>query len=173
MFWGVSDPFRPSSPRPFPSQWYNESLVKKVQLITDGACLGNPGKGGWAAILRFGDKQKEIYGCEAHTTNNRMELKAAIEGLRTLREECEVEVITDSEYMKNGITSWIANWKKKGWLTAAKKPVVNRDLWEELDFQNQRHRTVWSWTKGHASHEDNNRADELASMAAREQRSQS
>ena len=144
--------------------------VKKIQLITDGACLGNPGRGGWAAILRYGDKTKEIFGCEPHTANNRMELKAAIEGLRILREECEVEIITDSEYMKNGITSWIAGWKKRGWLTAAKKPVVNRDLWEELDFQNQRHRTVWSWTKGHASHDDNNRADELASLAAKEQR---
>ena len=144
--------------------------MKKIQLITDGACLGNPGRGGWAAILRYGDKTKEIFGCEPHTTNNRMELKAAIEGLRILREECEVEIITDSEYMKNGITSWIAGWKKRGWLTAAKKPVVNRDLWEELDFQNQRHRTVWSWTKGHASHDDNNRADELASLAAKEQR---
>lgn len=145
--------------------------VKKVQLITDGACLGNPGRGGWAAILRYGDKTKEIFGCEPHTTNNRMELKAAIEGLRVLRQECEVEIVTDSEYMKNGITSWIAGWKKRGWITAAKKPVVNRDLWEELDFQNQRHRTTWSWTKGHASHDDNNRADELASLAAREQRS--
>jgi len=145
--------------------------VKKVQLITDGACLGNPGPGGWAAILRYGDKTKEIFGCEPHTTNNRMELKAAIEGLRTLREECDVEIVTDSEYMKNGITSWIAGWKKRNWMTAAKKPVVNRDLWEELDFQNKRHRTQWSWTKGHASHDDNNRADELASLAARAQRS--
>jgi ribonuclease HI len=144
--------------------------VKKVQLITDGACLGNPGPGGWAAILRYAGKTKEIFGSEPHTTNNRMELKAAIEGLRTLREECEVEIVTDSEYMKNGITSWIAGWKKRGWMTAAKKPVVNRDLWEELDFQNQRHRTQWSWTKGHALHEDNNRADELASLAARTQR---
>jgi ribonuclease HI len=144
--------------------------VKKVQLITDGACLGNPGPGGWAALLRYNGKTKEIFGCEPHTTNNRMELTAAIEGLRALREECEVEIVTDSEYMKNGITTWIAGWKKRGWMTAAKKPVVNRDLWEELDFQNQRHRTVWSWTKGHASHEDNNRADELASLAARAQR---
>ena len=144
--------------------------VKKIQLITDGACLGNPGPGGWAAILRFGDKTKEIFGCEPHTTNNRMELKAAIEGLRVLRERCEVEVITDSQYVKNGITSWITGWKKKNWLTAAKKPVVNRDLWELLDEQVARHQMTWSWTKGHASHEDNNRADELASLAAREQR---
>jgi ribonuclease HI len=100
-----------------------------------------------------------------------MELTAAIEGLRALRERCEVEVVTDSEYMKNGITLWIANWKKRGWMTAAKKPVVNRDLWELLDEQTQRHAARWSWTKGHALHADNNRADELASMAAREQRS--
>jgi ribonuclease HI len=144
--------------------------VKKVQLITDGACLGNPGPGGWAAILRHGPHKKEVYGCEPHTTNNRMELTAAIEGLRTLKEKCEVEVITDSEYLKNGITQWIVAWKKRNWMTSQKKPVVNRDLWEELDDQVARHRTKWSWTKGHASHEDNNRADELASLAAREQR---
>jgi len=146
------------------------ALVKKVQLITDGACLGNPGRGGWAAILRYGTSTKEIYGCEAHTTNNRMELTAAIEGLRMLKENCEVEVITDSEYLKNGITIWIEGWKKRNWMTSAKKPVVNRDLWEELDRQAARHHAKWSWTKGHASHEDNNRADELASLAAREQR---
>jgi ribonuclease HI len=144
--------------------------VKKVQLITDGACLGNPGPGGWAAILRHGVHKKEVYGCEPHTTNNRMELTAAIEGLRTLKEKCEVEVITDSEYLKNGITQWIVAWKNRNWMTSQKKPVVNRDLWEELDDQVSRHETKWSWTKGHASHEDNNRADELASLAAREQR---
>ncbi len=144
--------------------------MKKVQLITDGACLGNPGPGGWAAILRYGTSKKEVYGCEAHTTNNRMELTAAIEGLRTLKEKCDVEVITDSEYVKNGITQWITAWKKRNWMTAAKKPVVNRDLWEDLDSQAARHQMKWSWTKGHASHEDNNRADELASLAAREQR---
>jgi ribonuclease HI len=144
--------------------------VKKVQLITDGACLGNPGPGGWAAILRHGAHKKEIYGCEPHTTNNRMELTAAIEGLRTLKEQCEVEVVTDSEYVKNGITQWISGWKKRGWMTAQKKPVVNRDLWEDLDEQVGRHKMTWSWTKGHASHVDNNRADELASLAAREQR---
>ena len=144
-------------------------FVKRVQLITDGACLGNPGPGGWAAILRYGANRKEIYGCEPHTTNNRMELTAAIEGLRALRENCEVEVITDSEYLKNGITQWINAWKKRGWMTSQKKPVINRDLWEQLDSQTARHNTKWSWTKGHASHEDNNRADELASLAAREQ----
>ncbi len=144
--------------------------MKKIQIITDGACLGNPGPGGWAAILRFGSHTKEIFGCEPHTTNNRMELTAAIEALRTLKEKCEIEVITDSEYLKNGITSWIVNWKKRNWMTSAKKPVVNRDLWEELDDRVEAHHVKWSWTKGHASHEDNNRADELASLAAREQR---
>jgi ribonuclease HI len=143
--------------------------VKKIQLITDGACLGNPGPGGWAAILRYGDKKKEIFGSEPHTTNNRMELRAAIEGLRALKEDCEVEVVTDSEYLKNGITTWIHGWKRKGWMTAAKKPVVNQDLWKDLDEQVSRHKTQWSWTKGHASHADNNRCDELASAAAREQ----
>src|SRR5689334_20390767 len=143
--------------------------MKKVQLITDGACLGNPGPGGWAAILLHGEHRKELYGCEAHTTNNRMELTAAIEGLRALRERCDVEIVTDSEYMKNGITQWIIGWKKRGWMTAAKKPVLNRDLWEELDHQAGRHQMRWSWTKGHASHEHNNRADELASMAAKGQ----
>jgi len=146
-------------------------VLKKVQLITDGACLGNPGPGGWAAILRYGAHKKEIFGCEQRTTNNRMELKAAIEGLSALKEGCDVEVVTDSEYLKNGITSWITNWKKRGWMTSQKKPVINRDLWEQLDLQVSRHATQWSWTKGHASHEDNNRADELASLAAREQRS--
>ena len=146
--------------------------VKKVQVITDGACLGNPGPGGWAAILRFGPHKKEIFGCEPHTTNNRMELQGAIQGLRMLKERCEVEVVTDSEYVKNGITTWLPNWKKRNWMTAAKKPVVNRDLWEELDAEVARHHARWSWTKGHASHEDNNRADELASMAAKKQCSQ-
>ena len=143
--------------------------VKKIQLITDGACLGNPGPGGWAAILRYGPSKKEIFGCEAHTTNNRMELTAAIEGLRALKERCEVEIITDSEYLKNGITQWIDGWKRRNWMTSQKKPVLNRDLWEELDEQTMRHTMQWSWTKGHASHADNNRADELASLAAKQQ----
>jgi ribonuclease HI len=143
--------------------------VRKVQIVTDGSCLGNPGPGGWAAILRYQRREKEIWGSEPHTTNNRMELRAAIEGLRALREECEVEVVTDSEYLKNGITQWIHAWKRKGWMTASKKPVVNQDLWKDLDEQAARHKTTWVWTKGHASHADNNRCDELASNAAREQ----
>jgi ribonuclease HI len=145
--------------------------VKQVQLITDGACIGNPGPGGWAAILRYGERKKEIWGSEPHTTNNRMELTAAIEGLRALKEDCAVEVVTDSEYLKNGITTWIHAWKRKGWMTAGKKPVVNQDLWQALDEQATRHKTTWTWTKGHSSHADNNRCDELATRAAREQNS--
>lgn len=143
--------------------------MKQVQLITDGACIGNPGPGGWACILRYGAHKREMFGSEPATTNNRMELKAAIQGLRAVREPCEIEVITDSEYLKNGITTWIHGWKKKGWMTAAKKPVVNQDLWQALDEQVTRHKTTWTWTKGHAMHQDNNRCDELATRAAREQ----
>ncbi len=143
--------------------------MKQVQLITDGACLGNPGPGGWASILRFNGHVKEMWGCAAHTTNNRMELTAALEGLRALRESCAVEVVTDSEYLKNGITTWIHGWKRKGWVTAAKKPVVNQDLWQALDQEVNRHQTTWTWTKGHANHTDNNRCDELATRAARDQ----
>ncbi len=143
--------------------------MKQVQLITDGACLGNPGPGGWACILRHGDTKKELFGSEKATTNNRMELTAAIKGLRAVKEPCEVEVVTDSEYVKNGITKWIHGWKRNGWKTAAKKPVVNQDLWNELDGLASNHRVQWTWTKGHADHEDNNRCDELATRAAREQ----
>ena len=157
--------FQPDEPGP------PEGPLKKVQLITDGACIGNPGPGGWACVLRYGDHKKELYGFDKQTTNNRMELMAAIEGLRALKQPCEVEVVTDSQYVKNGITSWIENWKRKGWKTKDKKPVVNQDLWQELDKQNRRHRTTWSWTKGHASHADNNRCDELATRAARTQTS--
>jgi ribonuclease HI len=143
--------------------------MKKVQLITDGACLGNPGPGGWACILRYGRHKKELYGSEPHTTNNRMELTAAVKGLAALKEPCEVEIVTDSEYLKNGITAWILNWKRNGWMTRSKKPVLNQDLWRALDELSAKHKTRWSWTRGHASHADNNRCDELASRAAREQ----
>jgi ribonuclease HI len=143
--------------------------LKQVKLITDGACLGNPGPGGWACILRFGQMDKEMFGSVRHTTNNRMELTAAIEGLRALREPCEVEVVTDSEYLKHGITQWIHAWKRNGWKTSAKKPVVNQDLWQELDELVARHTVSWTWTKGHANHADNNRCDELATRAARMQ----
>jgi ribonuclease HI len=143
--------------------------MKQVQLITDGACVGNPGPGGWACILRYGGHKKELSGSAPQTTNNRMELTAAIEGLRALKEPCEVEVITDSEYLKNGITQWIHDWKRNGWRTKAKKPVVNQDLWSELDGLVSKHQTRWTWTRGHSDHDDNNRCDELATQAAREQ----
>ena len=160
---GSSSLFQPDDPAP------PQGVLKKVQLITDGACIGNPGPGGWACVLRYGKHKKELFGSEKQTTNNRMELTAALEGLRMLKEPCEVEVVTDSEYLKNGITTWVRNWKRNGWTTKEKKPVVNQDLWIELDKENSRHRTTWSWTKGHSSHADNNRCDELATAAARSQ----
>ena len=140
-----------------------------MQLITDGACIGNPGPGGWACILRYGEHKREMSGSEPETTNNRMELTAAIRGLSAIKESCEVEVITDSEYVKNGITKWIHGWKRNGWKNSSKKPVVNQDLWAELDQLVSTHHTHWTWTKGHADHEDNNRCDELATQAARDQ----
>ena len=143
--------------------------MKKVQLITDGSCIGNPGPGGWACILRYGDKRRGLFGSEPKTTNNRMELQAAVEGLKALKQPCNVEIITDSNYVKDGITKWIHNWKMNGWRTAGKKPVVNQDLWHELDEQVSMHKVEWQWTKGHASHTDNNRCDELAQAAARGQ----
>jgi ribonuclease HI len=142
--------------------------MKSVQVITDGGCIGNPGPGGWACILRYGKKVREMYGCEPHTTNNRMELTAAARGLAALKEPCDVEVVTDSEYVRQGITRWIHKWKHNGWRSGT-KPVKNQDLWHELDEQARRHKVRWTWTKGHASHEDNNRCDELANRAAREQ----
>jgi ribonuclease HI len=145
--------------------------MKSVQLITDGACIGNPGRGGWAAILRYGEHKKELFGSSPQTTNNRMELTAAVEGLRALKEPCEVEVTTDSEYLKNGISKWITKWKRNGWMTSEKKPVLNQDLWKDLDELVSRHKVTWTWTRGHASHADNNRCDELATRAAREQSS--
>lgn len=143
--------------------------MKSVQLITDGACIGNPGPGGWACILRYKHLTREAWGSAPNTTNNRMELTAAVRALSLLTETCEVEVVTDSQYVKNGITKWIHGWKRNGWQTASKQPVVNQDLWQELSFLNEKHKVRWSWTKGHASHADNNRCDELATRAAREQ----
>lgn len=143
--------------------------MKAVKLITDGACKPNPGPGGWACILRYKDIAREMWGSEPHTTNNRMELTAAVEGLAALKEPCRVEIITDSEYLKNGITRWIRGWKKNGWQTKEKTPVLNKDLWERLDALNQKHETHWVWTKGHASHADNNRCDRLAARASRKQ----
>ncbi|MBI3684215.1 MAG: ribonuclease HI [Acidobacteria bacterium] len=144
--------------------------MKKVQIITDGSCIGNPGPGGWACILRYNEHRKELSGAEQHTTNNRMELTAAIKALEALREPCEIQIVTDSEYLKRGITEWIPRWKRNGWLTVGKKPVINRDLWERLDTLAGKHKTRWAWTKGHASHRDNNRCDELAQAAARSQK---
>jgi len=143
--------------------------LKHVQLITDGACKGNPGRGGWACILRYGEHKRELFGSSPHTTNNRMELAAVIEGLKRLKESCSVEIITDSEYVKNGMTSWIHGWKRNGWRTKTKKPVVNQDLWSALDELVNTHEVKWTWTKGHALHDDNNRCDELASRAAEKQ----
>jgi len=144
--------------------------MKKVQAITDGSCLGNPGPGGWAFILRYNGRTKEQSGGEPHTTNNRMELTAALRALQALKEPCEVEFTTDSQYLKNGVESWMARWKRNGWKTADKKPVLNQDLWQALDEELRRHRVRWVWTKGHAEHEDNNRCDELARAAAERQR---
>ncbi len=140
--------------------------MKQVQLITDGACSGNPGPGGWAAILRYGGHRNELFGSSPHTTNNRMEIAAAIEGLHALKEPCEVEIVTDSEYLKKGITEWIHGWKRRNWLTKEKKPVLNKSLWVALDDLANRHKVRWTWTRGHAFHADNNRADELATRAA-------
>ncbi len=136
--------------------------MKEVQLYTDGACRGNPGPGGWGALLRYGSKERELYGGEAQTTNNRMELQAAIEGLAAISESCAVTLTTDSTYVMKGITEWLDNWKRRGWKTAAKKPVANADLWQLLDEQNSRHTVSWQWVKGHSGHPGNERADALA-----------
>ena len=138
-----------------------------VTLITDGACIGNPGPGGWAYILRFGDQCKEASGGDPATTNNRMELTAVISGLEALKRPCAITVVTDSQYVRQGITQWMRQWKRNGWRTAAKEPVKNQDLWQALDLALQPHQVEWHWVKGHASHADNNRADELATAAAR------
>ncbi|MCR6663727.1 MAG: ribonuclease HI [Luteimonas sp.] len=145
--------------------------MKAVEIHTDGACLGNPGPGGWAALLRYGAKERELVGGEAMTTNNRMELMAAIVGLETLTEPCEVALYTDSQYVRQGITEWIANWVRRNWKTAGGDPVKNRDLWERLHAAAQRHRIEWHWVKGHAGNPDNERVDVLARDEATRQRS--
>ena len=145
--------------------------MKKVEIVTDGACIGNPGPGGWAAILRYKGRVRELCGGEPDTTNNRMELTAAIRGLEALTEPCEVELTTDSEYLRKGVTGWIHKWKRNGWKSSGKAPVKNRDLWERLDRAAGAHKIGWMWTRGHASHAGNIRADELAARAAREQAS--
>lgn len=137
-------------------------VVKVVEVFSDGACRGNPGPGGWGALLRFGDTEKSIFGGVAHTTNNRMELTAALEALESLTEPCKVTLTTDSQYVRKGITQWIQGWKARGWKTAARKPVKNQDLWEALDIAIQAHEVEWLWIKGHSGHRENEIADQLA-----------
>lgn len=136
--------------------------MSTVTIFTDGACSGNPGPGGWGALLRYGEHEKELCGGETETTNNRMELQAAIEALNALNRPCKIALYTDSQYVKGGITGWIHGWKKNGWKTAAKKPVKNAELWQALDEALKRHEVDWHWVKGHAGHEGNEKADELA-----------
>lgn len=138
--------------------------MKQVEIFTDGACRGNPGPGGWGVLLRSGRHEKELYGGVAETTNNRMELTAAIRGLEALKRSCRVDLFTDSQYVRLGITEWLANWKRKGWKTAARKPVKNQDLWQALDAQTGRHEIHWHWIKGHSGHPENERADALANL---------
>ena len=144
--------------------------LQHVEMFTDGACKGNPGKGGWGVLLRMGDTEKELSGGELHTTNNRMELMAAIQGLNALKRPCRVTLSTDSRYVMDGLTKWIHGWLKNGWRTADKKPVKNAELWQELLAAAKPHRVEWVWVKGHAGHPDNERADKLASDAAVAQR---
>lgn len=134
----------------------------RVAVFTDGACRGNPGPGGWGAVLRFGDRERELFGGENPTTNNRMELMAVIQALEALKRPCSVDVTTDSQYVKNGITSWIHQWKRNGWKTAARQPVKNADLWRRLDEAAARHQVAWHWVRGHTGHPENERADRLA-----------
>ena len=140
----------------------------KVEIFTDGACKGNPGPGGWGALLRYGEKEKEINGYAPSTTNNIMELTAVIEALKQIKKPYQIDITTDSIYVKNGITEWIYNWKNKGWKTAARKNVKNKELWIELDSLIQIHKINWIWVKGHSGHRDNERADELANNAINE-----
>ncbi|MFG1398647.1 ribonuclease HI [Roseixanthobacter pseudopolyaromaticivorans] len=137
-------------------------MSARIEIWTDGACSGNPGPGGWGAVLRSGPHEKELSGGEAHTTNNRMELMAAISALEALKKPSAVDIHTDSEYLRNGVTKWVAGWRRNGWRTADKKPVKNQDLWERLDAALGRHEIAWHWVKGHAGNELNERADQLA-----------
>ncbi|MEQ5833888.1 ribonuclease HI [Marinobacter sp. NFXS9] len=143
-------------------------MTKRVVLYTDGACKGNPGPGGWGAVLSYGDQERELHGGEKETTNNRMELMAAIQGLKALKRHCEVDLYTDSQYVRKGITEWMKNWKKNGWKTAARKPVKNADLWRDLDELTGSHDIKWHWVKGHAGIPGNERADQLANRGVEE-----
>ena len=143
----------------------NDTPATLVEIFTDGACRGNPGPGGWGALLRCKGKEKELYGGEPDTTNNRMELTAAIEALKAIKRPCEIVVTTDSNYVRQGIEKWIAGWKANGWKTSARKPVKNKDLWEALDaVVAEKGPITWKWVKGHAGHPDNERADQLANL---------
>jgi ribonuclease HI len=139
--------------------------MKQIEIFTDGACSGNPGPGGWAALLRYQGHEKIISGCEALTTNNRMELMAAIEALKSLKQSCEIQFTTDSEYVRQGITQWIHNWKKRGWKTSNREPVKNEDLWRQLDEAIQSHQIQWHWVKGHNGHRENELVDQAARLA--------
>ncbi len=136
-----------------------------IEIFTDGACRGNPGPGAWAALLRYQGKEKTIFGTETATTNNRMELMAAIQALMVLKKPCQISLSTDSQYVKKGITEWLPQWKRRAWLTANKKPVKNSDLWKELAQQAERHHICWEWIKGHSGHPENDRVDSLANVA--------
>ncbi|MBD9397862.1 ribonuclease HI [Pseudomonas fulva] len=146
-------------------------MSDQVELYTDGACKGNPGVGGWGALLVFQGVEKELWGGEAVTTNNRMELMGAIRGLAELKRPCNVRLVTDSQYVMKGIKEWMPNWKKRGWKTAAKEPVKNADLWQQLDEQVNRHNVTWEWVRGHIGHPGNERADQLANRGVEDIRS--
>lgn len=137
-------------------------MTEAVEIFADGACRGNPGPGGWGALLRYKGKEKELFGAEAETTNNRMELTAVIKALESMKRPCKINVTLDSKYVLDGIQSWIENWKKRGWKTASKKPVKNEDLWRQLDQLIQPHEISWNWVKGHSGHDENERVDQLA-----------
>jgi ribonuclease HI len=149
-----------------------ESCNDIVEIYTDGACRGNPGPGGWGALLRFKGKEKSLYGAESLTTNNRMELMAAIMALEELKRGCKVRLTTDSQYVMKGITEWLANWRRRGWKTADKKPVKNADLWQRLDEAARRHEVEWAWVRGHNGHAENELADQLANRAIDEMQEQ-
>ncbi len=145
-------------------------MTETVNIFTDGACKGNPGPGGWGAVLRYRGKERELWGGEPETTNNRMELMAAIVALETLKRSCNVSLTTDSRYVQKGVTEWMENWKRRGWKTANRQPVKNIDLWQRLDKAVARHKVDWHWVRGHTGHPENERADALANRAIEEMR---